>query len=317
MSATAETPGPEEATSSDRVPEYLTVEAKRLDRRYAELRLVQPEATSMLERSIARHGVLHPLVVNQLDDGTLVVLDGFKRLSAVDEDAALPVRVVTLAEPQAKAALLTYNRPHRGLCELEEAWVVQSLVRDHNLLQYDVAELLGRHKSWVCRRLQLAERLDADVVEDMKLGLVSASVARELVKLPRGNQAAAADAVQEHGLTSRQTSELVGRLLEAEDDNGRRELLDDPLRFLTSAPVPLSKRDARLSTAGNQIQRSLERLTRQAVSTDRLLRVATEGFVHSDVDVLGPTFDKLKAALRAVLSTVVELTANEADSGDP
>ncbi len=42
--------------------------------------------------------------------------------------------------------------------ELEEAWIIQALVREDGLSQVEVAEL-GRHRSWACRRLALIERL--------------------------------------------------------------------------------------------------------------------------------------------------------------
>jgi KorB domain len=51
--------------------------------------------------------------------------------------------------------------------KLEEAWIVQSLIRDDGLSQVEVAELLGRHKSWVCRRLALLEKLYTEVREDL------------------------------------------------------------------------------------------------------------------------------------------------------
>jgi hypothetical protein len=42
---------------------------------------------------------------------------------------------------------------------LEEAWIIHALVQDDGMSQVEVAKLLGRHKSWVCRRLALIERL--------------------------------------------------------------------------------------------------------------------------------------------------------------
>ncbi len=63
--------------------------------------------------------------------------------------------------------------------------MVRGLCREMKLTQVQVAELLGRHKSWVCRRLALAERLAEPVQDDMRLGLVNATVARELARLPR------------------------------------------------------------------------------------------------------------------------------------
>ena len=41
----------------------------------------------------------------------------------------------------------------------EEALVVHSLSHEDGLSQGEIAVLLGRHKSWVCRRLSLVERL--------------------------------------------------------------------------------------------------------------------------------------------------------------
>ena len=92
--------------------------------------------------------------------------------------------------------MLTYNDARRGgMAELEEAWVARSLVREQKLQQKRVAELLGRHKSWVCRRLMLAEHLSKAVEDDMPLGLINATIARELIRLPRGNQARVAQVV--------------------------------------------------------------------------------------------------------------------------
>ena len=53
------------------------------------------------------------------------------------------------------------------------------------------------------------ERLDEQVQQDMRLGLVSVTIARELSRLPRGNQSPVAAAVQRHGLSTRQCAELV------------------------------------------------------------------------------------------------------------
>ena len=54
-------------------------------------------------------------------------------------------------EPTAKAAILSLNRDQRPVRELEEAWVVQGLVRDDGMTQVEAAHLLNRHKSWICR----------------------------------------------------------------------------------------------------------------------------------------------------------------------
>jgi len=67
---------------------------------------------------------------------------------------------------------------------------VHALVRNDGLTQVEVAELLGRHKSWVCRRLALLEKLGPEGRADLQVGLLTATAARQLVRLPAGNQAA-------------------------------------------------------------------------------------------------------------------------------
>ena len=49
--------------------------------------------------------------------------------------------------------------------------------------------------------------------EDIRLGLISVIAGRELRKLPRGNQKAAADAILKHRFSTRETARLVSHLL--------------------------------------------------------------------------------------------------------
>ncbi len=54
----------------------------------------------------------------------------------------------------------------------------------------EAAQLLNKHKSWVCRRLALLERLGPEAQAELRLGLMSPGLARQLTRLPTGNQAA-------------------------------------------------------------------------------------------------------------------------------
>jgi hypothetical protein len=113
-----------------------------------------------------------------------------------------------------------------GLSEIEEAWLVRALFRDDKLTQPQIGQLLVRHKSWVCRRLMLAESLTDGVTADVRLGLLSATAAAELSRLQRCNQDEAAQAATRRGLTSRQVVRLVDGLLGAPGELERKELLE-------------------------------------------------------------------------------------------
>lgn len=253
-----------------------TVLLEKLDERYGTLRLSQPSVEATLRHSLARSGQLQPLVANQEPGGQLALLDGFKRLRVLRSlsQVEAEVRVVCLKKSEALAAVISYNRAHRGLNELEEAWVVRGLVRECRLAQKAVGELLGRHKSWVCRRLMLAEQLNTSVQDEIRLGLVGVSVARELCRLPRGNQERVAEVVRRHGLSYQQSRQLVSRYLESDNSDALENLLTDPLRYISSGP-PLPQQpptgDPRLGREGQQVRRRLVYLERAAVSARQIL----------------------------------------------
>jgi hypothetical protein len=158
--------------------------------RYRRYRLSSPAAEEEMVRSFHRWGQLAPITVWVRED-LAEVLDGFKRLSAARRTAgleSLSARRLEVDERGAKAAIYGLNQVGRHLVELEEAWIVFALVREDGLSQTEAASLLGRHKSWVHRRLALLERLCDQAQEDLRLGLLSVTAARQFVRLPAGNQ---------------------------------------------------------------------------------------------------------------------------------
>jgi ParB/RepB/Spo0J family partition protein len=168
------------------------VSLAELGQRYRRYRLADPEAEDAMAGSLRRWGQLAPVVACVRSE-KLELLDGFKRHAAAQQihGMTLSVRVLEVDERTAKAAILGLNRGQRATRELEEAWIVQGLVRDDQMTQVEAAHLLGRHKSWVCRRLALLEMLSVAVKEDLRLGLLGPSLARQLTRLPAGNQEAA------------------------------------------------------------------------------------------------------------------------------
>lgn len=202
-----------------------TVALSQLGERLAGLRLREPSALEATCQSLARHGQLTPVVVFP-DSGGVELLDGFKRLHAARTLGWTDLRAETrdVGRVDAKVAISALH-DRRGLTEIEEGWLVQSLHRDDGLTQSDIAWRLGRHKSWVCRRLILVEALDPAVQADVRLGLLASRAAVALSALPRGNQRACADVVVRRGLTVRQTETLVAEVAEQSDEVARAALL--------------------------------------------------------------------------------------------
>jgi hypothetical protein len=171
-----------------------------------------------MQLSFSKLGQLTPVQAWRTSaGGDLEIFDGIKRWRAALSWSKLRVEVHALEAAGAKVRLLLCNAA-AGLSDLEEAWVVASLYREDKLDQPHIAQLLGHDKSWVCRRLTLAESLSDQLTANVRLGLVSATAAVELARLQRCNQDAAAKVVIRRGLTTRQTSGLVETLLAAPQD---------------------------------------------------------------------------------------------------
>lgn len=182
--------------------------------KYGAFRIVSPLADEAMMKSMQRYGQMSPVVCVRGGSG-YELIDGFKRLRAYRglNQPVLKAKTVEFSERACKAAIIQLNRSGRSINEIEEALVLQSLHREDRLTQIEIAALVGRHKSWVCRRLSLIERLSEELQEDIRLGLLSVSVGRELAKLPRGNQRAAADAVLKHRFSMREVERLISYLL--------------------------------------------------------------------------------------------------------
>ncbi|MBI2570517.1 MAG: hypothetical protein HYV63_26240 [Candidatus Schekmanbacteria bacterium] len=246
------------------------------------------------------------LVSDRVEEGKLVLADGFKRLAAARElgaTAAL-VRVSALDGVAAEVAMISANAGTRGLADLEEGFIVHSLHRTHGRSQVEIAELLGRHKSWVCRRLQMVEHLDPRVLDDLRLGLIGVTMARELVRLPRGNQADAAMAISAHGLGSRQAGRLVSVLCATADPDQRRAVLGNPLEHLPEDAAKRRERsDPRLGFYGDLWRRHLLQL---GATSNRVIELFREHGVgqlsRRESKILGELGEAVLPAARTALA---------------
>jgi ParB/RepB/Spo0J family partition protein len=182
--------------------------------KYGIYRIVNPRADAAMVKSMRKYGQITSVVCVK-EPGGYELIDGFKRLRACRSlnQTALRVKTMEISGRVCKAALIQLNQSGRSINEMEEALVLQSLHREDGLTQVEIAALLGRDKSWVSRRIALMERLSEEVQEDIRLGLISVITARELAKLPRGNQREAADTILKRRYTTREAAQLVGHLL--------------------------------------------------------------------------------------------------------
>jgi len=276
---------------------------------YGRYRLHQPEAERAMARSLQRYGQLSPVVVYRRQE-RYELIDGFKRLGAActltPPLTHLWARRMEADERTAKAAIYGLNRAAGRTRELEEAWIIQALVREDGMSQVEVAELLGRHKSWVCRRLALIERLGAKAKEELRVGLLSPTAARQMVRLPEGNQAEVLEVIRREGLSGAELAGVVELWLGCTDRRQQEYLLRYPREALSQDKGTLAVvRDPRLSEDGNRVWKRvgmlLDVLGRMEVW---LAHHGRTGLTPEDRTILIPRFQRLArdAASVAALS---------------
>jgi ParB/RepB/Spo0J family partition protein len=287
---------------------FLTL--TQLGERYRRYRLPDPDDEAAMTGSFRRYGQLTPLVVC-LREETYEVLDGFKRLVAARTLglATVAARLLVVDECQAKAAIFGLNQTGRRTREWEEAWIVHALVREDGMTQVDVAELLGHHKTWVCRRLALVEKLADEAREELRLGLLTATTARSLMRLPAGNQVDLLGTLHRDELTAAEVDGVVGLLLAAPTGRDQAYVLEQPRQALQQARHEVGWGwDPRLSQTGNKIARRLSSLIDDLSRLENWLRSqGRAGLTPCDRLVLTPAFKQLGDAASSVATLAQDL----------
>ncbi len=281
------------------------VAVARIDLRFESLRLGHPSREGRARDHVDR-GVYMPVLVSDgIAAGELVLVDGFKRVRAARAlgHREIRVQIVAMDAVTATAAILASNSSPGGLTPIEEGLIVASLHQKHGLAQTDIAAKVSRSKSWVCRRLRLVDGLHADVLKDLRAGLLTPAVARELARLPRGNQAATARAVQQHRLTSRQANRLVD-VLKASPDEAPTILADPRTHLPAPAKKGKDRHDGpRLSADGNRLRSHLLRLESAAQQARTVLRERPIGTLpEAECSILGVIGSGAFRAARRVIA---------------
>lgn len=282
------------------------------------VRLCPPEAQREMRQSLAKLGQLTPVQVYR-EGGKLELIDGFKRLHAARAMSwpKLRAEVQQVDAAGAKVQLWRCNAG-AGLSEIEEAWLVRALYRDDKLTQPQIGQLLVRHKSWVCRRLMLAESLTDGVTADVRLGLLSATAAAELSRLQRCNQDEAAQAATRRGLTSRQVVRLVDGLLGAPGEPERKELLEVAGTTEAGGPTGGTGGGARRRTPGEHLAADAFAMKRLSVRLHaRLLERSLASLGAEAAAIAARELMELKAALTALGTTLEQRLAEKESDARP
>ncbi|HEX5928415.1 MAG TPA: ParB/RepB/Spo0J family partition protein [Solirubrobacterales bacterium] len=132
------------------------------------------EALSALAASIGSSGVVQPLLVRPLPDGSYELVAGERRWRAAQEAGLekVPAVVRDQAEAERLQAALIENMVREDLNPVEEARACAALIEDLGLSKEDLAQRVGRSRPAVSNLIRLLELPD-EVIEMLESGDLS------------------------------------------------------------------------------------------------------------------------------------------------
>ena len=143
------------------------------------------ESLLELSASIAEMGVLQPILVRPLDDGTYELIAGERRWRAAQRAglATVPAIVRTTDDLSSIEQALVENLHRQDLTPLEEAAAYQQLIEDFHLTHEQLSARVGKSRSAITNTLRLLG-LPPGVQHLLADGQLSAGHARALLGTP-------------------------------------------------------------------------------------------------------------------------------------
>lgn len=169
-----------------------------------------------LSLSIKKHGVLQPLIVRRLYNGSYELVSGERRLRACSMAGMLkvPAIVVHLNDHDSAVVALVENIQRKDLSFLEEAQAYRSLLYHHGLTQEELAAAIGKSQSFIANKVRLLKlsKTVCSIISDHKL---SERHARALLQLnDEKDQLNALEEICSAELNVRQSEELINSIKE-------------------------------------------------------------------------------------------------------
>jgi ParB family chromosome partitioning protein len=258
----------------------MQLEFHQLDRRWNHLRVRHPVRQRRLLASLAEVGQQTPIVVVAAEGEAdrYVVIDGYKRVAALEQLGRDMVEAVVWPMSEAAAVLLDRTlRLSEHETALEVGWLLQELEQRFGYSLDELARRFDRSVTWVSRRLALVELLPEAIQQQVREGKIAAQVAMKFL-VPVARQSLAdcqrmAAIFAEHHCDTREAGQLYGAWRRGSAAI-RKRILEDPALFFKA-----QRQEKAPPGAGAELIRDLEMVTAIVNRTHRRLAGAEAGEV--------------------------------------
>ena len=180
--------------------------------------------------------------VNEKEEGRfhLLALDEDFYAAKESGETKLSVRVYKFSDKNAEAFSCVERLKKENLSAMEEAYLMQRLVKDYGFTQDDIAALIGKSRPAVANTLRLLT-LTPEVIGLIESGKLSAGHARTLVRVPKEQQYALAEEALRRGYSVREMERAVKA-------------------YLTPPEVLQQEKDAKASAKSAELKAFVERM---------------------------------------------------------
>ena len=187
----------------------------------------QPEALQELAESIRQIGIIQPITLRQMEDGTYQIIAGERRWRAAQLAGLtnIPAYIRTANDENVMQMALVENIQREDLNAIEIALAYQNLIEQYSLTQDKLSEKVGKNRATIANYLRLL-KLPAQVQVALQNKEVDQGHARALLGLDKPSlQVKLFNEIREKGYSVRQVEEMVKALNNGETLKSGRHTL--------------------------------------------------------------------------------------------
>ena len=181
-------------------------------------KLFDEKALEELSKSIEQNGIIQPLLVRPMSDGSYQLVAGERRWRAARMAGLteVPVTIREMTDEEASIFALIENLQREDLNPVEEAQGLKSLIETYGFTQEETADRVGKSRVAVTNTLRLL-KLPASVLKLLSDGKLTAGHSRALLSLDDEKEMLKiAEAAISQELSVRQVEKMVKYALQGE-----------------------------------------------------------------------------------------------------
>ena len=178
------------------------------------------EALQELADSIRELGVIQPITLRKMDDGTYQIIAGERRFRAsqIAGKTTIPAYILKADDENTMEMALIENIQREDLNPLEIALAYQQLIEQHNLSQEQLSKRVGKGRATIANFLRLL-KLPATIQVALKEKRIDMGHAKALLSLEsHTDQINIFHDIEKNSYSVREVEEMVRKVKEGEEN---------------------------------------------------------------------------------------------------